>query len=622
MKLCINCLLLIVVAGLIGCRTPNGLSRSSATGATLSSRAVSPESQTPPRDVDVAATVDNAATSVKRDRIDRASTIQTVSLETETSAPPATQDNTKAAKATETPATASAPDDKAGKAPQNVDSAKDAQSKPQSSELPTPELPLSESPLLETPPLETQSSDEDRTFSFIPPSPDALTPSIRSGMTLDEVIQSVYSTYPLLQASLTQRQQAAGQQLGTWGAFDLNASASTENQFTGFYENYRHKMGLSRNIYSNGGRWFSQYTAGRGEFEPWYKEREKQEGGEFLLGMMQPLKQGRDIDARRAAIWRATYEMQRVEPAIQRDLIAFVFDGSSAYWQWVAAGQRYELAKSLFDVAEVRNRQFKRRLELGDIEKPLVTENTRLVLRRQGLLLDAERQLEQAAAQLSLFYRDNAGRPLSVDRDLIPQMTFENVVVPDPQFDLNTALASRPELLVINAERRKHQVTLAESQNNLMPKLDAFANARQDVGGKASSKDDKQEFEFEAGLFFDVPIERRRARGQITETQAKLAQLTSQLRMAQDKILVDLEVAAAAIEAAAGRVDAARQSISLASKLVDVELRSFDVGNSSLLEVTLREQQLFESTEDLISAMFDLNVARAAYRAALGIDRL
>ena len=469
---------------------------------------------------------------------------------------------------------------------------------------------------------EDSDETEDDPFTIIPPEPPMTTTPVRDGITLDEVIESVYTTYPLLHASLTQRQQAAGQQLGTWGAFDLNASASSENTVAGFYENFRHKFGVSRNIYNNGGQWFSQYTLGRGEFEPWYKEREKNEGGEFQVGLIKPLKQGRDIDARRAAIWRATYEQQRVEPAIQRDLIAFVFDGSAAYWRWVAAGQRYDMAKSLLDVAETRIELVERLVALGEREKPVITENNRLVVSRRGMLIDAERQLAQAAATLSLFYRDLNGEPLQVDRYDIPTMSLGKIEIPIPEADLATAMASRPELFELNARRRQLQVTLAESRNNMLPKLDAFAKAAQDLGGKASSKDDKQEFEFEAGLFFDVPIERRSARGRIADTQGKLAQVGAELKMAQDKILVDLQVAAAAIDGAVGRVAAARESISLAKELVRVEQRLFGIGQSSLLEVTLREQQLVESTEALIMATLDLNIANAAYRAALGIDRL
>lgn len=446
------------------------------------------------------------------------------------------------------------------------------------------------------------------------------------GLTLEQVIGSVYSTYPLLQASITQRQRAAGNQLATWGAFDRNLKASTENQPVGFYETYRHKFGVSRNIYKNGGDWFAQYQLGRGNFEPWYQEREKNEGGEFSAGFTKPLLQGRDIDARRAAIWRATFERQRVEPAIRKDLIMFVLDASASYWNWVAAGQRYRLAETLLDVAEERNRQLKRQVEEGFKERPLLPENRRLVLNRQGALLDAGRKLQQASATLSLFYRDGVGTPLIVDDSELPvsfnRFDFNIDDTPDVMADFSTAVASRPELFELEAERRKLNVTLAEAENTLLPNLDIYSVGRQNVGGRTSSKNDKQPFQFETGLRFDVPIERSQARGKISAAQAEMARLSAQMKFAEEKILAELQVAAAMIEAALGRVTFAAESIELAEELLVIEKKRFREGLASLLELTLREQQFAESTEALIAARFDLNIARAAYRAALGVDRL
>lgn len=447
-----------------------------------------------------------------------------------------------------------------------------------------------------------------------------------SGLTLEQVISSVYSTYPLLQASITQRQRAAGNQLATWGAFDRNLKASTENQPVGFYETYRHKFGVSRNIYKNGGDWFAQYQLGRGNFEPWYREREKNEGGEFSAGFTKPLLQGRDIDARRAAIWRATFERQRVEPAIRKDLIMFVLDASASYWNWVAAGQRYRLAETLLDVAEERNRQLTRQVEEGAKERPLLPENRRLVLNRQGALLDAGRKLQQASATLSLFYRDGVGTPLIVDDSELPtsfnRFDFNIDNTPDVMADLSTAIASRPELFELEAQRRKLNVTLAEAENTLLPSLDIYSVGRQNVGGRTSSKNDKQPFQFETGLRFDVPIERSQARGKISAAQAEMARLSAQTKFAEEKILAELQVAAAMLEAASGRVAFAAESIELAEELLVIEKKRFREGLASLLELTIREQQFAESTEALIAARFDLNIARAAYRAALGIDRL
>ena len=442
-----------------------------------------------------------------------------------------------------------------------------------------------------------------------------------SSVTLDAVIDSVYRSYPLLRAEVTQRQTAAGQQLAAWGAYDYQITGATENQGVGFYENFRHRIEVSRDIFA-GGRAFAGYRLGRGEFEPWYKERETNEGGEFKLGLIRPLRQGRVIDAQRAAVYSALYERQRVEPAIRIQLIDFVAAGSTAYWQWVAAGQRYELARELLRLAEERNRQIERRVEVGDLDPPALPENERLVLNRRGRLLDAERVLEQAIARLSLYYRTTSGVPIVVDDDARSRRLALDVPPPSVVADLPRAVANRPELAELLAQRRRQSVALAQAQNLLLPTLDAALLAKQDVGGAASSPDTKEDFELEASLFLDVPLQRRNARGRVAQAQAAMARLSAREQIERDRVRVDLEVAAAAIETAIARVEAAEESVELAKELVRVERRRFELGDASLLEVTLREQQLADSATDLINAQLDSQLGAVAYRAALGLDRL
>ena len=148
----------------------------------------------------------------------------------------------------------------------------------------------------------------------------------------------------MLEAAYQQARIAQGNQIAAWGAFDTKLKASSENGPLGFYETYRHGAGFSRPIY-DGGDVFGGYRLGRGNFQPWYLERETNEGGEFKAGFNVPLLRNREIDARRAELWRATYDRQRAEPEILTQLIFFVRDGSIAYWKWVAEGRRYEIAQ-------------------------------------------------------------------------------------------------------------------------------------------------------------------------------------------------------------------------------------------------------------------------------------
>lgn len=441
-----------------------------------------------------------------------------------------------------------------------------------------------------------------------------------NGIELDEVLASVRETFPLLAAAALERNIADGNQIAAWGEFDTKLKASSENGPTSFYKTYRHGAGLNQPIY-HGGEVFGGYRIGRGFFEPWYQERQTNDGGEFKAGFRVPLWRNRDIDARRAALWRAVYDRERVDPEVQAQLIFFMQDASFAYWKWVAAGGQYEVGRRALDLAIERNEKLKRRLKLGDIGPPVVKDNQRSIAKREAKLFDLERKLQQAAVKLSLFYRTATGAPVVLPRDELPSFP-EPVAFGESQLDsdIQLALSQRPELPALDALMRRINVDLAEAENNFLPNLDSQIVTSQDVGRPTSSKRDKSRFELEASLFLDVPLQRRKARGKSLASQAKLSQLSAKRRFTQDKIVAEVQSAFAGVQAAFERVGKAREARRLAEELAAIERRKIELGGSDLLSVILREQFAIEAAIDEIDALLAYFMARADYAAALAAE--
>ncbi|MDA1178025.1 MAG: TolC family protein [Planctomycetota bacterium] len=103
-----------------------------------------------------------------------------------------------------------------------------------------------------------------------------------------------------------------------------------------------------------------------------------------------------------------------------------------------------------------------------------------------------------------------------------------------------TSLSNRPELRELRWQRREAEVDLALGRNQMLPGLNAAFESSQDVGRAASSKRDKSPFELEAGILLDVPLQRRKARGKIMESQGKIAQLMAKQRFTEDKIAIQV----------------------------------------------------------------------------------
>jgi len=442
-----------------------------------------------------------------------------------------------------------------------------------------------------------------------------------SELRLQDVIDSVYSSYPLLQVAFNARLIADGELLSSQGGFDLKLKGGGTSGPLGFYKTYRYGTGVSQPLFS-GGEVFGGYKIGRGNFQPWFGERQTNDGGEFSAGFAIPLAQNRQIDARRAALFRATYGRDAVEPDIQTQTIAFVWKASYTYWQWVAAGRNHQIARSLLEIARQRNKGLRKRVDVGDLPRIELTDNQRLIVSRQATLIEAKRKLQQSAIKLSLFLRTPDGLPTVPSEDQLPPAFPEATSVDSDQMDgdIQSALSNRPELVLLELLRMQLDVDLAQARNLYLPMVDAVLYASQDMGGAASSKRDKTPFELEASLQVSLPLQRRKARGKIQSIEGKRQQLSVKIGFTQDKIVTEVQQVYAALLAAYDRIAKARQSLELAHTMEEAERRKFDLGDSNLLLVNLRELSTADAAKTVLQTLLDYFQAQADYRAAMALD--
>ena len=437
----------------------------------------------------------------------------------------------------------------------------------------------------------------------------------------DDVVSSVYDSYPLLESALLSRNIALGQRVGAAGAFDLKLKGASENGPQGFYQTYRQNIGVVQPTYW-GGEVFAGYRVGRGDFQPWYQERQTNGGGEFKAGVQVPLARNRDIDARRAELWKAGYSQSLAEPEIQAQLISFVQDASYAYWDWVAAGEYHRIAKRILKLAAERTSRIEAQVKAGLVDPPELTDNLRLVAIRQAKVADTRRKMQQTAAKLSVYWRDAAGNPIVATEEQLPGFPETDAVEDDLTTNIQQALQQRPELRMLDLLRQQIQVDYAEAVNQLQPEVNAVLWGSQDVGDPSSKKGDKSPFESEAAVYLDVPIQRRKAHGKMTESQAKIAQLAAKRRITADKIGVDVQMANAAIVSAWEQVKETSDALRYAEDLAVRERKNQDVGASDLLKVSLREQYAVESAEKHVDALKLYFESQADYRAAMADDQI
>jgi outer membrane protein TolC len=491
--------------------------------------------------------------------------------------------------------------------------------------LPPPPAPADDLPAPPTPaapPPSTATQDGEEKTPVLPP-PREVPPA--GTLDLAEVLQSVDQHFPLLLAARQERDIAFGQRIAAEGAFDLNLRTRGTTQ-SGTFPNNRLDAYLEQPTPLYGVNFFGGYRFGFGDFPVYYGDRQTADGGEFRGGVVVPLLRDGPIDKRRATLRQAQIGEALTDPLVQRARIDHFRAAARAYWNWVGAGAQYQVTEALLRLARDRQAGLEEQFKRGQIAEFVVIDNRRLIVEREGALIAAERRLQQAAFELSLYLRDPEGNPVVPQACQLPASFAEREPTPPGaeqlRADVETAYNLRPELVRFELLKERTAVDLGLAENQAYPTLNAVISGAQDVGKGKKSSDifalDRSVFE--ASLLLEVPLQRREARGRIEEARAKMMQLLAEERFARDRITTEVQDAVSNLDRTYQRLGRAREEQRIANRVAELELERFRKGQGTLLEVNLRELASAGAQAKVVEALADYFRALADYRAALGLD--
>lgn len=436
---------------------------------------------------------------------------------------------------------------------------------------------------------------------------------------INDVTDSVLAIFPDLQIAMLEQNVASGNLTAAMGAFDLNLRGQTINQPIGYYENYRQSLGFSQNVATNGSMFYGGYRIGAGDFQPWYKERETNRGGEVAFGAVTPLRQNRLIDARRAAVYRAEQDLQATDPLIRNQEISLIRDASAVYWIWVGVGNALDTHQRLLGLAIDRARAIDQRVQRGDLPRLANIDNDRLIAQRQAKLVEAQRKFEEVSLKLSFFLRDSTGQMLVPGIEFVPG--FPDLLVIDKeqlQDDLSLAIDIHPEIRQLDFEINKAEIDIAAARNMVLARVDAFAETSQDMGSSVSPSGDKSPLEVEVGIMAELPLQRRFGLGRLSASEAKLRQVQLKRELLTNKIQVALQDSYSAMLNARERLARSRENLELALQALDIAKNAFSSGDIDLIVLNIYEEAEANAELLVIDAEIEFFIALAQYRFAMG----
>ncbi len=415
----------------------------------------------------------------------------------------------------------------------------------------------------------------------------ACTEAGAQALTPEDVLRSVTRALPLLEQARQEVAIARAESIEARGAFDLKVKGDTLSQ-RGVYDNDRAKAQLEQPLAASGLSLFGGYRAGQGVFAPYDGKAQTLSDGEVSGGFELPLLRGRATDERRAQRQSAEIGAEVAERGFDKARLTSYKDALAEYWDWVAAGEQLRIARALLDLADTRDRQLADAVAVGQVAPVERTDNRRAILQRRSALATAQRYLEQQTIDLSLYLRDQQGRPVRPALTRLPSLPDPAVPPVDGDEDMHVrrALERRPEIAALRLKRQQQGVALDLARNSLLPDLSLFSQISRDFGTGAPTRAGAS---FETGLSFALPLQRRKATGKTLQAQAKMLVVDQELRWAEDLIRADVQDAISAIGASRAVLDVITEEVTVARELESLERDRFLLGDSTQFLVNLRE---------------------------------
>jgi outer membrane protein TolC len=432
-----------------------------------------------------------------------------------------------------------------------------------------------------------------------------------TALTLDDVLRSSATHAPAVLEAITRERQADGRTLSARGAFDLLFEGDAQSRVLGYYDGTALQGKVTRPLTTNGGSLYGGYRASRGDFPIYEDKAYTNRLGEVKVGAVFSLMRDRLIDERRTRLTLAGGDVALAR--LDREMIAIGVQRRAidAYQQWVATGLRLAAYRDLRTLATARQQSIERQVALGARPTILITENRQNIVRREALLVRAEQDLAAAANALSFYLRDASGARITPAPDRLPHR-FPLLRLPAGTRTLSQRI-ERPDLDAIMVRLDQVQAKRRLAENDLLPRIDLWAEASKDIGAVGLGGVSRTATEGIVGVRFSLPLERRQARGRIAEAAAEAEGLKLRKRLIEDQILIEVNGLGIQVETAERLVTLAGDETQLAGRMAEAERRRFQLGASDFLIVNLRE----EAAADARLRQLDAEYRRAAARAEL-----
>ncbi len=438
-------------------------------------------------------------------------------------------------------------------------------------------------------------------------------------LTLEQFLARVRDAHPLAQQADLARRQARADLRAARGGFDPVFSATWDyKRFKGigYYDELDTRVTVPT-------PWGVDFKVGweRAAGAIINPERATPGNGLLSAGLSIPIGPRLLADERRTGLQQSELAVDAADAEAEAALVRLLQAASRDWGVWYEAEARARIARDGVVLARFRLDAVRRRVVEGDAAAIDSVEARAEWERRELAELDAQAYAATARLTITGYLWDRAGAPLP-----LPAQTAPATALLSPGLSLGgtdaAALArlarehpavrqARARWLQAEAQRR---LTLTQVLPSASAEVSALAAGRSlgDLPSLSDAADDAK-----AGVSLRVPLFARRELGRLRAAEDRARQLAVE----RDRVMREVQLAAQRalleLRAAEGQLDGQARVLVASEALLAAEQRRFDIGESSLLVVNLRERAVLDERLRLAQLESRRATAIGALAAAL-----
>ncbi|MGV3710255.1 MAG: TolC family protein [Gemmatimonas sp.] len=437
---------------------------------------------------------------------------------------------------------------------------------------------------------------------------------------LSDFQRRVLASHPELQQVRNSREQARRMILSAQGAFDPKLSASISEKRYGGDPYYRvSDVGISVPTWIGADIKFGYERGVGSKVNP---QSYTSPGGLFNLGVSIPLARDIITDERRTVLSQARAMGEAADANFISQSNKLLLTATKAYADWYFAHRKLAIADSGVGLASFRLVSVRARILAGEAPAVDSLEALLEIRRRQVQILEARNDDRIAALEATAFIwqSDTAAiRALSVptvpDSATIGLPLVRDTAVVDGW--VADAVRVHPDVRKAQAKIAVESAERLLNWQNVLPDIDVGLYS---IAGDAFSplvQTERWDNNYKLKATGETSLLFRKEIGKAQASSLKLASARLELDLQRRRVGIDIRSAVSTLLMVDDAIELQRANVASASQLRDAEEVRFQNGESTLLNVNLRERLLLDELVKLeqfiakrMSAALAVNVAR------------